>query len=1237
MKTYTNRLCFSLILVFGALVLLLGCSKEDKESSPAKTEQVAVQPGPATPPAAITGVNVSDPEVLARRKPIVVTFAQAMVAEEALNKDIAEKDMPFTISPAVAGKGRWLTDKSFAFAADEDFAPGTEYSLYFNEDLKSLDKRPARWVLSFRTEAVNLRHVQTGSYDPQTFSLLLHFDFSALVDRRALAEHLGVSNAANNEALELDFSDSPEQGQSQIVTVRLGAHLPELDLAIRKDKPGDAHPLGLGSAYSMKITLPAPGEEGTARLSGAGDEPSPLTFYWPNVGEDDDGRLYARVDMSESLADGYQKEFISVSPNLPYTIDEYGSGLVFGQGLEPGMKVDVSLEPGLTDSAGRVLKERRAVSFNVPDYNGAVRFAEQGSFLTPLFGSRVAVNVINVDQVNVSLRRQYDNNLPFMALEPDDRAKNMMRDMAFKEIAIKGLTHNQAQRRAIDLEALAEGRRGVFMLTLDALAKKADPNTGESYLQYCGDAQRLVVLTDIGVSARVFPSGITVLATGISSAQPIGDAAVKVYSRSNQLIARGFTDADGVFVHQRERVWEDQLDPYIVTVQTGQDNEVDMTFLPLSYDTGLPQEDPALLYYLEYGCEAFVYTPRGVFRPGEQVDLKTFVRDENHQAPEPFPVLFKVISSRGVEVAANVATLSEEGGAACSFTLPASAPTGLYTANVEIPGNEGATLGSMSFSVEDFVPPRLEVNLKPEKEAIEAGQNLAADLSGRYLFGAPGAGLDYELGYRVWADQFEAEDFAGYSFGDAEKSFDSQINLEYMTGVLPESGEQRLDFVPPADWAEAPTVLQALLVAAVREDGGRWVNRTASLRYFPTPWLLGLKPDGENFSPGKELAVDVAAVSPEGQIVESGPLRAEISLIQGNWHTVYRNNRYVYTYDERFIPLHNAALPADSGRARLSYTPAQPGQYLVRVLSQDGAIAASCRVNVYGDAGQALAEGTGRMDQVELSLDKDEYRAGETARLAVKAPFAGTLLLGLEKGAQISTRVINMDAPGAVLDIPVTEGMDPNITITASVIRPVRGENREWHSHRAFGTTALVMSKKPHRLEVSLAAPEKALPLAPVSVPFTVTDEQGVPVEGEFSVALVDEGILSLTGFITPDPLDFFMGRRRATGYSYDAFDALLRPEAKATPLLKPGGGGPMAAAGAYQGSLGTQPVFLAAFAPVVKTDANGQGEVQFDVPEYSGKGRVMIVGASGGRFASGEAPVRFARDLVLEASAPRV
>ncbi|MCL1939763.1 MAG: MG2 domain-containing protein [Desulfovibrionaceae bacterium] len=1182
-------------------------------------------------PVSITSVALMDSDILARKKPMLITFSAPMIKSDAVNLPVSPENMPFSILPAMEGEGRWLTDRSIAFMASEAYRPGKKYVVRFRDDLTSLDGRPVRYLFSFRTEAPKVIRALPGQFNAESATLLLDLDFSRPLQPKALESHLKITDAESGEALPFTLR-SQEERNSFTIEVKLGHYRPKITVALIPDKDSDEFPLGYEKPYSVNFTLPDPKAAGggVASIEGAGEEPSPLKMYGPYGGEDRRGSLYAIFGFDRSLASHDQRDFIEVTPALPYILANDAGSLRFQEKLEPGLLISVTLKPGLTDASGRVLKEAQTRTFTVQDYQPAVRFAEPGHFLSPVFGGRVGLDLVNVNQVTFSLQRQYDNNLPFMSLEPDYRVQDMMRNIAFKEVILGEVRKNEVQRRAIDLENLAPGRRGVFMLTVRGYQEYKDER-GRTMYAYAGSEERLVVLTDIGVTARTFPSGITVFASGLSSAKSLPNAEVKVYSRSNQLIAEGRTGADGVFTHKRGEEWDSQLTPSVVTVRVASGGEDDITFLALEGSAGVELEDPARRSYLESGYEAFVYTPRGVFRPGESVDVKAFVRDKRHQAPSPFPVLFRIFSPRGLELSKGSATLSKEGGVQHSFALPPSAPTGEYRVSVEIPGQKNRAIGNAFFSVEDFVPPRLEVAVTPGAERFIGGQELPVGLSGQYLFGAPGADLNFELGYRVSPKAFTPEGWDGYLFGDGERKFSTQSHLNFISGQLDSKGLSEPLFKAPADWLP-PALLHVLLVGSVQEDGGRWTSQTGTATWFPTPYLLGLKLDGEHLVPGQAGTIRIAAVDPDGKAVQSGRLKAEISLVRSNWHTIYKDGRYVYTWNERFIPESSQSLESSDGRALLQFTPRQRGVYLVRVATEDGTVVASRRLNAW--SGESWDdEGTGRMDAVELVFDKKNYRPGETARLSLKAPFAGTLLLGLEHGEQLSTRVLSLDQPSAELDIPVTADMDPNISVTAWVIRPVRAENREWYAHRAYGMTGLLLDKEPHTLNVAASTPERAAPSAPLSVPFTVTDEQGTPVEGEFSVALVDEGILSLTAFRTPDPVAYFMERRRAVGRSYDAFDALLRPEAKATPLLKPGGD---ASAADYQGSLSTQQVFLAAFLPTVKTDANGQGLAAFDIPEYSGKGRLMIVGASENRFASADANIRFARDIVVETAAPR-
>ncbi len=1222
MNTSFRRLCAAVLAAACFLPLLTGMGGKPQSPDDLVT---------------ISKVSIQDKQVLNRNLPLIVTFSAPMVTDEAIDKPVAERDMPFAVYPKVEGAGAWLTPSTFSFTASKGYARGRQYSVVFREDLKALDGKAARYFFSFSTEATTVGGIWMQGSDAKSHLLSFDMQFSPPVSVEALREHLEVRDAASGEALPLEFREARGETRYHNMKVSLGKPRKELRVSIRLDGEADAAPLGLAAPYSTTIALPDPSPAGddpsVAVVKAApSSQPSPITLREPYSYEEDAGKVRVTFPLSRRLPEQDQKDLIAVSPALPYTVNESGSTLVFAEGVKPGMEITVTLKTGLLDSSGLALKEDRSRTFRVRDLSSTVRFAEQGNLLTPVYGGRVGINLVNVDRVNVSLRRQYDNNLPFMSFEPEDMARRMMEYVGVRELPVKG-DKNEVLRRAFDIDSLAKGKRGVFWLRVEGY-RQVTHNNGRTGMEFESSDERLVVLSDIGITARAFPSGITVFAAGISTAKPLPGAEVRVYSDSNQLVAKGKTGPDGIFIHTRDEVWKEQLRPAVVTVGAGDD----LTFLALDGASGIPGPVEGGRAYLDKGYEAFLYTPRGVFRPGETVDIKAFVRDAAHKTPAPFPVQFAVQSARGLEISRGSAALSDQGGAEYSFTLPRSAPTGEYRAFLAIPGQEARPLGGVTFSVEDFVPPRLEVSVTPDRETVTPERPLAVALSGRYLFGAPGAGLKYELGYKATPKNFSPKGWEGYVFGDMERKAESRVSLKYLSGELGEDGAAKLDFSAPDDWAP-PSAMQVLLIGGVQEDGGRWVSQTAQATWFPSAFLLGLNTGKDYATPGKPLDIKVAAVDPDGKAAEAGALDVEISLVQGMWHTVYRENRYVYTYDERFIPQRKMRVETRDGKGSIAFTPEREGRYLVRCAAEGGKIVASRRISAWMAEGAPFGDGTGgdgtgRADLVELTLDKKEYLPGEKAKLSVKAPYAGTLLLGVERGAQIFARSLPMTGPATTVEIPVTAEMGPNAAVTAWVIRPVRQENKEWFAHRAHGTTSLALSKVPHTLAVEAAAPARAEPSKGLSIPFAVTDAEGKPVQGEFSVALVDEGILSLTAFKTPDPAGFFLARRRGVGASYDAYDALLRPEARATALLAPGGDG--TGEEDYQGSLSTQQIFLAAFLPTVRTNAEGKGEAFFDLPEYSGKGRLMIVGAAGDRFASAAAPVRVARDIVVEATAPR-
>ena len=210
-----------------------------------------------------------------------------------------------------------------------------------------------------------------------------------------------------------------------------------------------------------------------------------------------------------------------------------------------------------------------------------------------------------------------------------------------------------------------------------------------------------------------------------------------------------------------------------------------------------------------------------------------------------------------------------------------------------------------------------------------------------------------------------------------------------------------------------------------------------------------------------------------------------------------------------------ATVSLKNGTGSFTVTPPRWGEYMVRVSDENSKAAASVRLYAYSMDRAGSGRGSGLMDRVTLELDKKNYKAGDTAKLTLRAPFKGKVLLTAQTYKQLWAKVVDLTETEKTIPVPVTPDMGPNAYLTVWLLRPVT-ENETggeaWSAHRAIGVTSLALDPAPLGLKVSLEAPERAVPGKTVDISVDLKDPDGNPVSGEVALALVDEGILSLTG-----------------------------------------------------------------------------------------------------------------------------
>ncbi|CAK7063618.1 MAG: Alpha-2-macroglobulin [Desulfovibrio sp.] len=1160
-----------------------------------------------------------------------------------LGKPMSVEDMPIIISPPFEGEAKWVDLNNLVFTSYKNVSPATRYIVTLKEGLTSVDGtkyegKGWNWTpYPFLFRVNQKRYTADGTV---TLDLL----FSSDVNYAKLKDALTVTDAKGEKLpIEISPPENKETGHRVDVLVK-PAELGELTVSLPEGFTGEAGPEGLrkrDASRGVKTTSMFAINTVRARQSSSPPWERFIEFRTTNS---------ADIDQL--------KQYMEITPATDVKIEARSSGFVITGDFITRPRVNITFKKGTPGILGVLLEDfTSTVVFD--DFAPRMAFDTKGTILSPNRSMRVPFSSINVERVQTTLWQLPENNIPLMAMGFfDSYRKHLSRKVAVRSGPINAV-RNRSAESALDLTQIAGKAKGVFLLTVSDASDpqkvrsdepKAHPTDDyyydDDYSYDDGIAapmEKLVVISDIGITARVMPDAITVWANSIATTEALRGARVRVFTANNVLLVEGRTDKDGLWRYQRNEDWSGRERPAIVVVSTAATSDKpqkadpglseasvsDIAFVKLESNLSADSAfDTGGRDYLRQGYEAFCFTPRGVFRPGETVDFKTIIRNSRMQAPEQFPIEWRVRASTGRTVGKGTAMLSAEGGAAFSLPLVASAPTGRYTMIVSLPGKSGKTLGYCTFSVEDFQPPRIEVKLDYEKQETGEDPGVLVHIDAKYLFGSPVADAPWEGSVNFMARSFEHPDWRAFYF---PSRFENQAPsaVQDLSGTLDNEGKAPLIISAGKDWT-AP-YMNVVASVRVREDGGRWVGRNVIVPYFTAQTLLGYDFSGLNEAQaGSPCSVRFAAVTPEGKGVE-GELTATVTRRE----SYYVRSDRGYTHATRDVPVTTGKISLKEGKGTLTFTPPQRGSYTITVATADGATKIDTGLSIWSGVAGSDDGASPLVDRVMLSWDKKSYKIGETATLNVRSPFPGKLMVVLEGEKELFRLTLPLKETETKVQIPVLTSMMPNAYCSAWVIRPVK-EGETWGAHRAYGVTPLAIDRSVSKLKVLVTAPEKTLPSGEMPVSIQLADAYGQPVKGEVALAFVDEGLLSLTNFKTPDPFAFFTAKRAMQGMTFDIYDDLMPLSSRKAVTLKAGGGASEDDASRVS-PMSRKLELLSIFLGTVVTDENGMAKTTLKLPEYSGRGRIMAVAVTASALGNADANVRIARDVTVEATVPRM
>ena len=1162
----------------------------------------------------VTGVTPSG--VTDRFTNINIEFSRPVVPADSVN--FMFDTAPVSFDPEIEGRFRWTTAQTLRFMPTEPLKLSTDYQLRISPQITGESGFVLRGEREFRfnTPYIKVDHISHTIEREQDDPTVAHFsftvEFNELVDPQEFTSHLDIRSTTTAGSRNVPFTVS-NTDPGRLIDIRTDlVFLGEGDGEIRLDIRA-----GLGAF------------EGTIPMRESRSESFPFKvdneLKIESVRPEQEGGTYAVViRFSSPVEPSVAKQFITLQQADEFQITEHGRGLRLSGGMRPGTTVTVMIGEGLRARDGAILKRPYNQPVLLGDLRPSLQFTSPGQYLSREGLRNAGIDVVNLELIRLEVEKIYRNNLTHFLHSANQYWSSVEQfgSRIHEEEIPLTLPRNETHTVTVNFTGFLEDHpTGLFRIRA----------RGEG--RYWFSQAKTVLLTDIGMVGKRTDDELHVWVLSTSTLDPLNNIDVTLYSANNQELGSARTDASGAAVITGLLGHMDEFEPYLVTADRGEE----FSFLLFDqcevaradFDVG---GRPSLLQ----GYEAFIYGDRGVYRPGESAHFACVVRSPGLGVPSTFPLRLKVVQPDGRVLEEQQARDFENGMVAFDSLIPAYAPTGRYQAELYGPAED--PIGTLAFNVEEFIPDRIKVEIETDRTSYQTGDTIHIDVTGTMLFGPPAAGRRLDATVRLEAVPFMPSGYSSWNFGNPEIEF-SEHTLTADAGELDTEGHGEIEFEIPSS-LRPPASLRGIVQATVNETGGRAVSNATSVEVHPYPYYLGLRRDSDGYAEiGEPQSIDFITLDPEGNPIQPGLLRATFSYLR--WRSVLMRDaqgRYRYVSERSEEPLRSQEIQT-IGEGTLNFTPQTWGKY--RVTLTDLRSGSTSSIDFYASGWGYTPWSMERPGQVDLELDHEVYQSGDEARVLVKAPFAGTLLLTVEREKILYSRLFTLEENTAEITLRVRPEYLPNVYVTATLVRTREGAEPQ-APMRAYGTVPLMVDTSDRRLDVSIESPDEMRPKATMEIEVDLgapssTGSSALTERAFITIAAVDEGILQLTDFGTPDPLDFFYGKKQLDVITYDIF-ALLLPELAQSELYSAPSGDQMSMMRLDHLSPVTarrvKPVAL--WSGLLEVDRTGKVRTSFELPEFNGTLRVMAVAASGKNFGASSRNVLVRDPIVLTPTYPR-
>jgi hypothetical protein len=742
--------------------------------------------------------------------------------------------------------------------------------------------------------------------------------------------------------------------------------------------------------------------------------------------------------------------------------------------------------------------------------------------------------------------------------------------------------------------------------------------------------RRNVLASDLGMIAKSNADGTLLIAiTDINSAQPLSGISIDLLNYQQQIIASATTDNNGL---ANIKLTEQQK-PFLAVAKSGKQRG----YLKLDQGSALSLSSFDISgVAVQKGLKGFIYGERGVWRPGDTLFVSFIIEDKGKTLPPNHPVTFELNDSRGQQIYRTVANRSVSGMFAFPVATDKDAPTGNYTARVRV----GGVTFSEVFKVETIMPNRLKINLSISGEALYYGKVSPVNFSSKWLHGAPARNLKVKVDAIITKATTSFEGYKDFSFDDPARTFTAEEQTIF-EGRLDEKGE--VSFSPNISVrASAPGKLNVNFTTRVFEEGGAFSIDRFTMPYFPYRNFVGIKmPESKNrrntYLTDTLHKVEVVLLSAEGKPVPRQTLKVEVYKIDWRWWWERSGedlSNYISSSYRR--PINRETVTTDAnGKAIYNLRINNPewGRFLIRAVDSDGNHAAGtiAYFDWPGWVSRDKKTNAEAATMLVFASDKEKYNVGETVNLTIPSPAGGKIFLTVENGVKVlQSHWIDAKAGETRFSIIASGEMAPNVFINAMLIQP-HSQTTNDLPIRMYGIVPINVEDPKTHVTPIISMADVIEPEQKVSI--TISEKDGKPMA--FTLAVVDDGLLDLTRFRTPNPWQSFYAKEALGVRTWDLYDLVLGASTARMQRIISIGGDDEATSGGDKTANRFKPV-VRYFGPF-ELDRGKKERIDFVMPNYIGSVRVMAIAAKDGAYGTAEKTVPVRKPLMVLATLPRV